>query len=154
MYQIDERARGATSLVRSRYQQRLAGAWRRYREWERELNMPDLKWENRMAFEEWENFDRFSDVQKEIVYQTTVRQVLELVVKPELIGVAIRELVNFSDDRNHREQVGKFMDEIVNLGGAKTQIDGVSAVAKVNTNSRMFNPLKSHVGLNMENILP
>lgn len=131
MYHIEERSRGATSLVRSRCQQRLLGAWRRYREWERELTMPDLNWENRMAFEEWENFGRFTEIQCEMVFHTTLRQLLELVVKPELLGVAIRESTYICYDQHHRKQVGKLMDAIVALGGAQRTIDGISAIAKV-----------------------
>ena len=118
-------------MVRSRYQQRLLGAWRRYRDWERELTMPDLNWENRMAFEEWENFGRFSEIQCEMVFHSTYRQLLELLVKPEILGVAIREVSNISDDLHHRKQVGKLIDAVVALGGANRTIDGVSAIAKV-----------------------
>ena len=132
MYNIEERSRGASSVVKSRYQQRLPGAWRRYREWERELTLPDLNWENRMAFEEWENFGRFSEIQCEMVFHSTLRQLLEVVVKPELVGVAIREACSISDDLNHRKQVGKLMDAIKALGGEKKEISGVSAIAKVN----------------------
>ena len=133
MYHIEERSRGASSMVASRYQQRLPGAWRRYRDWERELTLPDLNWENRMAFEEWDNFGRFSTVQCEMVYHSTLRQLLEIIVKPELVGVAIREACALSDDKNHRKQVGKLMDSIKALGGEKKEIEGVSAIAKVKT---------------------
>ena len=131
MYHVEERARGATSMVRSSYQQRLPGAWRRYRDWERELTLPDLNWEDRMTFLEWVNFDRFSETQCEMVFHTTFRQLLEVVIKPELLGVAIREAISISDDLDHRKKVGKFMDAVVALGGEHKQIDGISAIAKV-----------------------
>lgn len=131
MYNIEERSRGASSVVRSRYQQRLTGAWTRYREWERELNLPDLNWENRMAFEEWANFGRFSDIQCEMTFHTTYRQLLELIVKPEIIGSALREASKISDDLEHRKNVGKLMDAIKELGGVNKKIDGISAIAKV-----------------------
>ena len=85
-----------------------------------------------MAFEEWENFGRFSEIQCEMVFHSTLRQLLEVVVKPELVGVAIREACSISDDLNHRKQVGKLMDAIKALGGEKKEISGVSAIAKVN----------------------
>ena len=52
-------------------------------------------------------------------------------MKPELVGIAIRQAENWSDDTESRKAVGKLIDDIKALGGAENMIDGESAVAKV-----------------------
>ena len=73
-----------------------------------------------------------TDVQKEFVFWTVFRQTLELVVKPELVGIAIRQAENWSDDIEARKAVGKLIDDIKALRGVEVMIENESAVAKVN----------------------
>lgn len=75
-----------------------------------------------------------TNVQKEFVFWTVFRQTLELIMKPELVGIAIRQAENWSDDDESRKAVGALIDEIKALGGAENVVDGESAVAKVNSN--------------------
>ena len=74
---------------------------------------------------------KLSEVQKEMVFWTVFRQTLELIMRPELIGIAIRQAENWSDDLEARRAVGKLIDDIKALGGAENMINGESAVAKV-----------------------
>ena len=72
-----------------------------------------------------------TEVQKEFVFWTVFRQLLELTVKPELVGIAIRQAENWSDDTEARKAVGKLIDDIKALGGIEIMIENESAVAKV-----------------------
>ena len=114
-----ERNRGIGSMAKRYQDQKLPGAYQRYREWETEMNMTDSSWESRLEFEEWEFFERLTPLQLEMVYRTTFRALLEKIMRPELVGVAIREAENTSDDVETRKKVGKLMDRIIALGGVR-----------------------------------
>ena len=66
-----------------------------------------------------------------MVYCTCLRQLLASLVRPELIGISVREAENLSTDVDTRVKVGKLMDRVLALGGAELVEDGVSAIAKV-----------------------
>ena len=62
-------------------------------------------------------------------------------MKPELVGIAIRQAENWSDDVEARKAVGRLIDDIKALGGAENMIEGESAVAKVKTLILTFLPI-------------
>ena len=62
-------------------------------------------------------------------------------MKPELVGIAIRQAENWSDDVEARKAVGRLIDDIKALGGAENMIEGESAVAKVKTLILAFLPI-------------
>ena len=135
MDRLLEPARGTASTVGSYHQQRLEGAFNRHREWEEALEQPNRNWERRLAFEEWTNHGRFSDIQCEMTFWTPFRQLLELVLTPELVGVGIREAEKLPNTVETRKAVGKLIDGLKELGGAFSTFNGQSAVAKVINNS-------------------
>ena len=146
MEQVVERNRGIGSMAKRYQDQKLEGAYRRYRDWETEMNMTDSSWENRLEFEEWEFFGRLSTLQLEMTYWTTFRAFLGKIMRPELVGVAIREAENTSDDLETRKKVGKMMDRVIALGGVRAMNRDESVIAKVKTLKFSNFRQKSHVG--------
>ena len=125
-----ERTEGLASYVIEN--SALRGTFRRFRDWEAETGYTDARWEHRLELDEWENIHSLTNTQLELVFWTTFRKLLTVIVEDPYLGLAIREADKLDDDINTRKAVGKIIDGIADLSGTcRIDSEGESAITKV-----------------------